>query len=219
MDPKTLKKHRTVVKAHEANIVVTGKRQRTETGYVIEGYKGTSLETKYEVFLPGSAGPLFRHPKKDKVVRVLAGSGFVTLQQKDGTALDKRIYPGEEIVLKGGIAYRFCTTSNASLEIFSAQEGKYEARLEVLEPATAKVDVSSDLLKGISEEERKDIFSVQPTRRGSRAAEQQASMAGQRSVPSQVQKHDTEPDSVTKVVEGVVNVRPSHGKFSEEGAG
>lgn len=215
MDPKLLKKHSSVARKHANNIVITGAREKTETGFKVPGHSGKSFETFAETLLPGTASPLYCHPKKDRVVRVLAGGGYVILDDGSGDPVDKRIHPGDEVILKAGVSYRFATTSGESLEMHVSQGSKYAARLEILEEASSTAEVTPGLLNPA--ERAVSAVPGVSLRRGSKAKQQQLSNSGNRAVKPAGQV-DIAAAAGTSATE-VMNVRPSMGRFSEEGAG
>lgn len=210
IDPKTLRKHSQVHQKRAQSILVTGRRERTETGFIVPGYSGKGFETYFETLLSGTATALFQHPKKTKTVRITGGSGVVVIDS-DSEIEEKPLQPGDEIVLKAGTAYRFSTTSGNNLEMFVSQDSKYSARLETLESPTAP-RVTPDSVLQPAERTTAPVI----TRRGSKAKLQQLEASGQRIESSQV----VLPTAVnTAVVAETMNAKPSMGNFTSEGAG
>lgn len=217
MDPKTFKKHSQIAQRLASNIVVVGKKEKTTTGYRIPGHSCGSFETYFEALLPGTSSDLIKHPKKDRVVRVLTGGGFVVLDDGKNPSVDKKIHPGDEVVLKAGTSYRFATTADQGLELNVTQAAKYEARMEVLEESGATTEVSDEQLV----EAERSLQSTQNHRKGSKAKQQQARKNSKRVASGQVFAVDQE---TTKVDHGsaaaaIMNARPSMGRFDEDGAG
>jgi hypothetical protein len=166
-----------------------------------------------------------RHPKKDRVLRVQSGGGFIVLDDGNGSTIDKRIYPGDELVIKAGTAYRLATTSDEALEMSVVQDSKYAANLELLDASAATADVAPELLVSV---ERSGLRSenIQP-RRGSKARQQQLSRGAMRIPTGQIISAEGVPlvperptgGGVAKAV-AAMNARPSLGRgFDEEGAG
>lgn len=215
MDPKLLKKHSSVARKHANNIIITGAREKTETGFKVPGHSGKDFETFAETLLPGTASALCRHPKKDRVVRILAGGGYVILDDGTSDPEDKRIHPGDEVILRAGVSYRFATTSGESLEMHVSQGSKYDARLEILEEASATVEVTPGLLNPA--ERAASAPPGMSLRRGSKAKQQQLSNSGNRSVKPAGQIDISAAAGTSATAE--MNVRPSMGRFSDEGAG
>ncbi len=187
---------------------------------MIPGHSGSVIETYCEVFLPGTASGLLKHPKKDRVVRVLSGGGFVILDDGKNDPIDKRIQPGDEIILKAGVAYRFATTSDQPLELHVAQESKYTARMEVLEESGATKDVTPEML--LPAERVEYTPPGTPLRKGSKARQQQAVANSKRTPSGQVINHESagikqSDGAATATVAN--NLRPSHGRFDDAGAG
>lgn len=210
IDPKTLKKRSHVRKQLADSVVVLGRREPTETGFVVPGYSGSTFETYFETLLPGSATALMQHPKKVRVVRIVDGTGVVAVCD-DGVISERTLNAGDEVVLASGTSYRFATTSGNALSMFVTQSAKYTAKLEILEPATL-VEVPSSVLRPGNRTPQEPPV---PPRRGSNKARvQQAARAGTRLDPSQV--IPPAPDIGVAAVAEVMNVRPSMGAFADE---
>lgn len=208
IDPKTFKKHSQIVKQHKTIVAVTGVRERTETGYIIPGHSCGDFEIYFEMIMPSASSGLMTHPKKAKAIQVLDGTGAVIVND-----ITTKLLPGDQVVLPAGCRYRILTT-NTYLSFFVTQGSKYAARLEVLEPANSKIDIPSELLTGISPQEKLNLVTV-PTRRGSKAREQ--SIARATSARGN-QRETAQPLSRIPDATGL-NPMPTMGRFSEEGAG
>lgn len=133
LDPKTLRKHSQIVKAASNITPIDGKKIETETGYIIEGYKG-SFETFFMAMAPGTVTPRYVHLTKDRVVRMHAGTADIFVTDVDGIELSRKFRPGQEIVLEKGKPYKISNTSIVLAEFFVTQPAKYDAKLETLEP-------------------------------------------------------------------------------------
>jgi mannose-6-phosphate isomerase-like protein (cupin superfamily) len=210
LDPKTLKKRSQIEKRTTKEIFVKGVRERTTTGYKISGYTGKGFEIYYEAFLPGSASDTFVHPGKDRVVRGLSGQGFLSVT-KDGVSAQRAINPGDEVVLPAGSTYRISTTGTKEvLEVLIIQDSKYTARLQTVAAGEA-VTVSDEVLA------QREPTMLQQVRRGSKAREQQLMTAKPKgAVPGSSLAEFAK--AAAMATEGV-NVVPSGGNFSSEGAG
>jgi hypothetical protein len=218
IDPKSLKKHSDIVRQYSSSIAVVGNRERTETGYRVPGFAGKTFETLYEVLLRGSSTDVLVS-SKTRVIRVVAGSGFVLLHATDVEPKQYRLIPGDEVVLPAKVAYRITTTSNDLLELFITQGAGYEKSLKVVKDGGASVVASSDDLAGVTREDALKKH-TRPKRIGSKAAEQQAAKATARGidVATPPTTTDTKKTFSNAAVSGV-NPQPSLGRFSEEGAG
>jgi mannose-6-phosphate isomerase-like protein (cupin superfamily) len=164
VSPRDIKKHSDIVREVGAKLIIEGTKIPTETGYIIPGHAGVRLETYFERFLPGASGPLVCHDKKDRVVRVLAGAGFLVCN--DDT---KRLQQGDEVILPANSTYRFSATSNTELDLHIAQESKYTFALRVVEEAGSKVEPTSEQLLSDSNSSGDVILH---TRTGSKAKQQ-----------------------------------------------
>ena len=165
-DPKLLKKHSDIQGTTVPRLLVAGKKTQTETGYRIDGYRGKQLETYYECFLSGAAGPLLTHPKKDRVMRVLAGFGILCVPNEP----DRRLHAGDEVILVAGSTYRLSTVSGANLEVHVTQDSGYDKRLIELEPASALVTPTDAQLRDSTDKVEGD-YTLPPRRKDSRAKE------------------------------------------------
>lgn len=218
-DPQKIKKHSQIVQQKAKGVVVVGERVKTETGFRIAGHISRGFETYYEVMLPGTASALVLHPKKDRVARIIAGTGFVILDDGTTPAVDRKIQAGDEVVLKAGISYRFATASQDSIEMQVTQDSKYESRLEIIQEASSIADITDGQLKSAVRIENTESI----VRRGSKARQQQAAAAGTHNPSQQVVAlaDDSEPEAAAAVATQapIMNARPSMGRFDESGAG
>jgi len=214
IDPKLLRKHSDVVQRRSVSLVTTGHRERTETGFRIPGFTGKGLETFVETFVSGTASPLMCHAKKDRVVRVLSGAGFVVLASDTGAPhTEKSVHPGDEIVLRANTNYGFSTASSQALELAIAQEPGYEKQLKIIQKSAAVREISdAQLIPAV-----RDLTTLGMShRRGSKAKEQLQSTHSARMQSGQVM-----PDAPLNpaAVLPMNNAKPSMGRFAEEGAG
>ena len=217
-EAKKIKKHSDYVNQYSPRVQVGGPREKTDTGYRIEGFSGKSFETYFENMLAGTSGSVLKHEKKDKTVRVLSGILFVSKNDGKITSQIKAI-PGDEIILERGTSYRL-STGNEPASFFVCQNAKYSATLEVVVDTTVIGTVSEELLKEPSPEERlrRSLpHTVGTSRKGSKAKEQLAAVraARERSRPVQAEK---QAEAVSHATYGT-NPRPGMGNFSAEGAG
>lgn len=217
IDPKTLKKHSDLVKKHVDKLVILGEKVATDTGYRILGFSGKNIETFFEAFFPGAVSDLITHPKKDRVVRVLDGSGYVIIH-KSGEIVDKRLHPGDEVILPAGIVYRFATADSESLALQVSQDSKYESRIQIVEKSDNTLVVSKDDLKP----NERLVDNKIKSRQGSKAKQQQQHLSKERGRLTRVDLTegvaDTGVDNAGSLSH-VMNIRPSFGRFDEEGAG
>lgn len=217
-DVRKIKKHSDIMRQRGNNVMVGGSREKTDTGYVVPGYRGKTFETYFESMLAGSSTATYKHEKKDKTIRIISGDLFILTKIGDKED-QKRAIAGDEVVLERGTEYRLAT-SKETAEFFVCQSAKYNAALEIVsESSLVKRDVSPHLLQEptmghrISKSRPQDV----PTRRrGSKAKKQlMAKRAGRKT--AQIMNEPI-PGRVGAVEPGV-SPRPSLGKFSEEDAG
>lgn len=217
-DVRKIKKHSDIMRRQGARMVVGGAREKTETGYVVPGFRGTTFETYYESMLAGTSTATYKHEKKDKTIRILSGDLFV-LTKDDNGEHQQRAIAGDEVVLKRGIEYRLAT-SKETVEFFVCQSAKYNAALEIVSDSTlVSRDVSPALLETPTMQER--ITRTRPQdggtkRRGSKAKKQ---LMAQRSGRKLAQVIDEPIPGRVGAVSAGVSPRPTGGKFSDEGAG
>jgi mannose-6-phosphate isomerase-like protein (cupin superfamily) len=216
IDPKTLKKHSSIL--HErsgSDVVVLGFKEETKTGYMIPGHSGSKFVTFFEVMLPGSATGLYMHPEKERTIRILAGQGFVLLQNKDVEGTQISVGPGDEVAFKPGVTYRISTTSITPLEMFVAQDKRYGDGLSVLEPVTPPTDPALiDLTPNAKPDE------VERQRGPSKAALQQVAVRGQSAVSAE-EKAARRPvqDAGSGIVIGASPRPGGPNQFGDAGAG
>jgi len=213
IDPKTIKKHSDIAKVNNNNALVAGDREKTKTGFIVPGYTGPGFETYFEVLMPGAVSDRLRHAKKNRVLRVVSGVGFV-ISETEGEQKEIKIKPGDEFVCEAGSAYRVCTTNKDPLSLFVVQDSKYLARLEVLEESTL-TDASS-IDEFVSNMRTQSFQDTTTARKGSKAKEQL--VAFRKGSPVATTETAKAKDSVATVVQSH-NVRPSMGNFDAEGAG
>jgi mannose-6-phosphate isomerase-like protein (cupin superfamily) len=217
-DVRKIKKHSDIMRAQRGNVVVGGAREKTDTGYVVPGYKGKTFETYFESMLAGSSTATYKHEKKDKTIRIISGDLFV-LTKTDGVEKQQRAIAGDEVVLERGTEYRLAT-SKEDVEFFVVQSAKYNAAIEIVsESSLVARDVSPELLETPTMQHRINRTRPQDVgtrRRGSKAKQQLMAQRGGRKVAQVID--EPIPGRVGAVEPGV-SPRPSLGKFSEEDAG
>lgn len=187
IDPKTLRKHSRIVEhAQEPVVTVAGVRDQTDYGYVIEGHKGKSFETKYICIMPHAMTPKWQHNKKTRVIRVTSGIGHYESVVNDDVTV-KLITAGDEVVIAPGTAYRI-RSGPTKLEFLVTQDAKYEASLNELEPVEASVPVPASELQSVSQADKTHQTSVVLTTdrsmRRNRAREQLEAQRSQVDRPS-----------------------------------
>ena len=225
-DATKVKKHSAYSKKREKRIVVGGARQKTDTGFRVPGFAGKSFETFYEVMLPGTSTPTLLHPKKDRTIRVMAGSAFVVISRTldDGTVdtTQRRVIAGDEVALERGLTYRIAT-ANEQLELVVCQQAKYEASLEVSDDGIIR-DVTPDMLRTPTPRER--LVEMRPadvrqTRKGSKAKQQMIAARGGRT-SAQVEAIANVSGASAPEYAGTasgLNAKPTGGRFDDAGAG
>lgn len=214
-DPRKIKKHSDIMRRTSASATVGGTREKTETGFVVSGFKGKTFETYYETMLAGTSTPDCKHEKKDRTIRILSGALFVLTDEGDGEN-QRTALAGDEIVLERGTIYRLAT-SKENVEFFVCQSAKYAATLEIIsDSAFVTKEVPDYLLEDPSLAGRmyKSKGLGQTRRRGSKAKEQQLAMQKKTVAITEEPIPGRQGD-----VTAQVNPGPSHGKFDAEGAG
>tara|TARA_R100001244_G_scaffold53662_2_gene46580 strand:- start:2289 stop:2963 length:675 start_codon:yes stop_codon:yes gene_type:complete len=214
-NPRTIKKHSDIVRQYAPELIVVGEREKTDTGYRVRGYSGKGFETFYEVMLPGTCTPVVKHGAKSRVIRILAGSGVVKLSVACDEPYQRSVLPGDEIHFSPGTKYQISTKSKDTLEYCVTQDAKYESRLKEVSPGIGTVVPESELqavtTRTYSQQGRRSRASTQ------KARTQLAAMRASRKVKTVA----VATDAVVKeasAAEGV-NLRPTGGRFSTEGAG
>jgi mannose-6-phosphate isomerase-like protein (cupin superfamily) len=214
IDPKTLKKHTSIVSERlTSDVVVLGFKEETKTGYMIPGYSANRFVTFFEVMLPGSASGKYVHEDKERTVRVLAGQGFV-IQGDGADETQQPIGPGDEVAFKPRVPYKLSTTSITPLEMFVAQDKNYGVGLEVLEPAVSPVDLTQFDLEP---NERPD--DVIRTRGPSKAAQQQTALRGHTARTVEAKQSKRHKGAASGIVIGASPMPGGPGQFNEAEAG
>ncbi len=123
---------------------VLGPREETVTGYKADANNTASFETYVECLAPGASTPTYLHASKERMVRVL--NGVLTMSKAiDNTSFEVNMNRGATAIAEAHIMYRFSNMTASPVEYLVIQAPKYEARLEVKDPAIA-VNVNGDLL-------------------------------------------------------------------------
>lgn len=217
-DVRKIKKHSDIMRRQGNHVVVGGAREKTDTGYVVPGFRGKTFETYYETMLAGTSSATYKHEKKDKTLRILSGDLFVLTKDENGEN-QQRAIAGDEIVLERGTEYRLAT-SKENVEFFVCQSAKYNAAVQlVTDSSLVARDVSPALLQEPTMQQRISRTRPQDTptkRRGSKAKKQ---LMAQRSGRKTAQIIEEPIPGRAGQVEAGVSPRPSLGKFSEDGAG
>jgi len=191
-DPTKILKHSQIVrKAEIAEAQLVGTREKTDYGFTIAGTSTKSFETFHAIVLGGCSTPLWFHAKKSRVFRVTGGSGYFNTKLEDNAVVAVAITVGDELVAAPGVPYCFAAASK--LEMYVAQDVKYLANLEELEPVAVVAEVSSEDLRAVTSEDR---FSFGPVRRprSNKAAQQLAEMRGEKLPPSKSENRMSEED-------------------------
>lgn len=218
LDPKLIKKHSQIVRDRSEPLLVVGDRTRTDYGYTIPGVFHKSFETLHMV-IAGTTTPLWEHPKKLRVYRVVAGTGHFQEHVKgeeDCTNVEtKALSPGDEVVAEPGRPHRL--VADSKLDLYVTQDYKYEANLVEVMPVERIAEVSNADLQSLSSENKMSIRDGTFLRRGrTKAVEQIAAMRGEASArPSEVANSD---NFFRNDAGKPVNVMPVL-NFSEDGAG
>ncbi len=227
VNPRDLKKASRTRAAQMSPVKVGGKREPTETGYRVPGYRGKNFETFFEVMLAGTASAFFLHEKKDRSIWLISGQGFITTETKAHGQKTRRLIPGDTIALDRGVTYRLATTATEQLEFFVTQSAKYGATLKIVAPSDAMRQASAAEMAEPSLDERLGTVVSKPSRRrGSKAAQQQAlrHRSGKGMSPQVEETFKIIPDRdapdprATGGVAGL-NAQPSGGRFNDVGAG
>ena len=175
IDPKTLRKHSRLIEKQQDPVLVAGDRDQTDYGYVIEGHKSKSFETKYVCIMPHGVTPKWQHEKKTRVLRVVGGVGHYETFADNGEIAVRALTFGDEIVIAPRTVYRI-RSSATKLEFFVTQDAKYEAALKELAPAEAVVPVPAAELQSLSQEDKTHrtniVLTTDRSMRRNRAREQ-----------------------------------------------
>lgn len=179
IDPKSLRKHSHIVADKQDPLLVIGTREQTDYGYVVPGVTSKAFETLYMAVVPNSTTAIWRHAKKVRVFRVVAGSGYYQEFQDNQAVVTKPLAAGDEFVAEANVAHRL-TSGVIKLELYLTQEAKYAANLEEVSPAEVIADVAMSDLLTVTHVDRKFTLGQSSRRdRSSRAAEQIAELRGQ----------------------------------------
>lgn len=210
----TIKRVSRVVNNDET-IKMSGTRVKTDTGFLIDGFKGTGFETRYELMVPSSSTPLLWHPSKDKSIRILAGTGTVTLEDPDGVITEHVLKPNVELVFLRNIKYRI--TAVSTLEFYVSQQVKYDLNLKVLDPSLA---VSREIPETLLNSYTEAVLPSGPRTSNEKTREQLANarIAAKNKVSSQVVTPVPGPEYSITTTFGK-NPKPTGGNFDESGAG
>lgn len=222
IDPKTLRKHSQIVEAATAPIPVVGDREQTDYGFFVAGHKGKTFETKFLTIMPSCLTPIWSHPKKTRVIRVVAGAGiyqaFSVDAEGNNTISDqKMLTTGDEMAIEPGVIHRLTAGPN-KLEFYVVQDVKYESSLVEVAPAETVAQVAPEDLEGVSaiDKENKMTMGFDRSLRRSRAQAQiEASRAGRANAPRGSKGQDFFQSSAASAG---VNARPVT-NFDTDGAG
>jgi mannose-6-phosphate isomerase-like protein (cupin superfamily) len=223
VNPRTLKKRSDIAGHKEAPSRVAGKRVPTDTGYKVETYSGDGFTTYYEMMLAGTTSPRLHHDKKERVLYILGGQGYLYLTQGKLTE-ERRLIPGDQVILHKGCVYKLATTSNQNLELLVSEDAKYTSRVKVIEESDAlRKPTESDLKEPTQFERESGLPGIRP-RRGSKAVVQQKIKQGGRvskqiELQQQVVQEKTTAPPERAGTPTSVNAQPSGGKFDDAGAG
>lgn len=215
IDPTKIKKHSDLIKEHTIKpLVIAGERVALKYGVRVAGTKCKDFETYYELIAAGQRTDRVVHEKKNRVYRVLAGQGTMTLF-KDGQSRTVTMLAGDEIVASPGISYLITAYPKVQLELLVTQAYKYESSLVVEEESPSEVMFLGDELNPITREEAIQENIIAPTTRRPRYMQkahlQQAALKGYSpAVPVQAEAYGAG---------AIVNVKPSMGNLDLEGAG
>ncbi|NJL53698.1 hypothetical protein HC928_00235 [bacterium] len=222
IDPKTLRKHSSIVEKTTETILVVGDRTQTDFGFEISGHTGKNFETLYMALLKGATTPVWQHEKKTRSFRVLSGSGyFEKYDSVDEAPVDPRpVFAGDEFVAEPGDIYRI-TCNSTKMELYVTQDSKYVANLKELRSVEQIASVMPEDLMAVSDYEkylRVNGEALPRRSRSSRAVQQIAEMRGDRKVIDSVERDKARTDDFFRSEAGGINEMPIM-HFSEEGAG
>lgn len=116
-------------------ILIPKEREQTDTGFVAKGYVGSNFEIVYEILAAGATTATYLHPKKDRVIHVLSGTGNIH------TDVVVKFQAGEDITVTSGTKYHLAAETDLYLMII--QPSKYAAHLEVDMSTVVKVDMAN----------------------------------------------------------------------------
>jgi mannose-6-phosphate isomerase-like protein (cupin superfamily) len=172
INPRTIKKHSTIVFEDQASSNIIGLRTKTDTGYVVAGSECPGFETFTEVFAPHSATSTMMHPKKSRSYRVVTGTGILVLGEDEVV----KLLPGSTATVKPGQGFRIVTTGTAELEVCVAQSAKYAARLKIVDDSVVPAEASAATLREVTIEDAQ-ASGIRPRLRGSKARDQMLTLS------------------------------------------
>jgi hypothetical protein len=214
-DPRKIKKHSDIMRRTASSVLVSGSRERTETGYTVPGFQGKTFETYFETMLAGTSTPDLKHEKKDRTIRILSGALFVLTDDGSGE-IDRKAAVGDEIVFERGTVYRLATAKEP-VDFFVCQSAKYAATLEIVDNSSFVTKEVPDYMledQTIAGRMYKSTGQGQSRRRGSKAKQQQQAMQRKTVAITEEPIPGRQGD-----VTAQVNPSPSNGKFDKDGAG
>lgn len=226
IDPKTLRKHSRIVEKLQAPTMVVGPREQTDYGFFVDGSKTKAFETKFFTVMPHCMTPTWKHEKKTRVYRVVAGTGvyqeFAPHEEKIvGQMTEKALTHGDEIVVAANTTHRITSGPN-KLEMYVTQDSKYEASLEEVLPAEVVAQIDASDLAPLTEADKQSKVGIDRSSRRARVADQIAAERASRPLAPTVprsQRGQASRDFFSTEAGGAgVNVRPVM-NFDSEGAG
>ena len=217
IDPKSLRKHSHIVSDQKDPLLIVGNREQTDYGYVVPGVTNKAFETFYMAVVPNSTTPVWRHAKKVRVFRVVAGSGYYQEFNDSEATVTRPLSAGDEFIADSNVSYRL-TSGVVKLELYVTQESKYAAHLDEVTPAEVVSTVAAEELLAVTQQEKRFTLGNSSRRdRSSRAAQQIAELRGQ-PVKDRSNGEDRTDKFLRNSASTGVNAMPVM-DFSQEGAG
>jgi mannose-6-phosphate isomerase-like protein (cupin superfamily) len=221
LDASKIRKHSDFVASRKEPTLVLGERTQTDFGFTIPGVVSKFYETQYMSLSPHASTPLWHHAKKSRSYRVISGSGaYVELNEAKEVVKNQSLVVGEEILVGPEVAHRIIC-GPVRLDLHVAQDSKYTANLEELEPVESVAAVLPEDLISLSKESTQAAAprSVPGHRRNSRAAEQIAAQRGgaaAAAAAAHASNRTVKVDSFFRNTDSGVNASPVM-DFSDEG--
>jgi mannose-6-phosphate isomerase-like protein (cupin superfamily) len=218
IDPTKIRKHSQIVAEKQDPFLVLGDRTQTDYGFTVSGVQQKAFETLYMVLMPNAITPTWLHPKKQRVYRVVSGSGYLQTYDAAAVLVTRPLAPGDEVLVEAGISHRI-TSGVLRLEMYVTQESKYVTNLEEVAPAETVAAVPEADLRSVSAAEKHVLLGNTPvSRRNSRAAEQIAASRGARATVDRSAQNAEKGDRFLRGTDSGINAKPIL-DFSEDGAG
>lgn len=141
IDPHAGKKHSDLVRGHGprgVNVADLRSRQNTPHGWKILYFEGEEFVVYYEYFCARNGTGVIRNQEHARVVRVLAGMIFLTMDSQILT-----FQTGQAVVLPKGTKYELATSGDTDAELLICEGPNYSKTVEqITDPLSVVVPTS-----------------------------------------------------------------------------